>query len=116
MATPESDDELFEAALRDVEEAAKPQPKKKPTASKSQTELKREKLIELPKDGTVRKSASFIRKANKGVVENCTMTMRRRECHLWGLPIDTHYLKVCISLRKPQRSGIIRETIRGTTQ
>jgi hypothetical protein len=69
MATAESEDELFEAASRDVEEAAKPQPKKKPTASKSQTEQKRDKLIELSKDGTVKKSASFIRKANKGVVE-----------------------------------------------
>jgi hypothetical protein len=29
MATAESDDELFEAALRDLEEAAKPAPKKK---------------------------------------------------------------------------------------
>ena len=69
MTTAESDDELFEAALRDVEEAAKSQPKKKPTASKSQTEQKREKLIELSKDGTVKKSASFIRKSNKGIVE-----------------------------------------------
>ena len=65
----ESETELFESAIRDVEEAAKPQPKKKPTASKSQTEKKREKLIELSKDGTVEKSASFIRKANKGIVE-----------------------------------------------
>ena len=63
MATAESEDELFEAAIRDVE------PKKKPTASKSQTEQKRDKLIELSKDGTVKKFASFIRKANKGVVE-----------------------------------------------
>jgi hypothetical protein len=69
MATAESDDELFEDALRDVEEAARLPPKKKPTASKSQTEQKREKLVELSKDGTVKKSASFIRKANKGVVE-----------------------------------------------
>jgi hypothetical protein len=69
MATAESDDELFEDALRDVEEAARLPPKKKPTASKSQTEQKREKFIELSKDGTVKKSASFIRKANKSVVE-----------------------------------------------
>jgi hypothetical protein len=69
MPTAESDDELFESAIRDVEEAAKPQPKKKPTASKSQTEQKRDKLIELSKDGTVNKSTSFIRKANKGIVE-----------------------------------------------
>ena len=69
MATAESDDELFEAAIRDVEEAAKTTPKKKPTASKSQTEQKRDKLIELSKDGTVKKSTSFIRKANKGIVE-----------------------------------------------
>jgi hypothetical protein len=67
MATAESDDELFEDALRDVEEAARLPPKKKPTASKSQTEQKREKLIELSKDGTVKKSACFIRKANKGL-------------------------------------------------
>ena len=65
----ESETELFETALRDVEEAAKPQPKKKPTAGKSQTEKKREKLLELSKDGTVEKSTSFIRKANKGIVE-----------------------------------------------
>jgi hypothetical protein len=69
MTTAESDDELFEAAIRDVEEAAKTTPKKKPTASKSQTEQKRDKLIELSKDGTVKKSTSFIRKANKGIVE-----------------------------------------------
>jgi hypothetical protein len=69
MATAESEDELFEAALRDVEEAAKPQPKKKPTASKSQTEKKREKLIALSKDGLVEKSANFIRKSNKSVVD-----------------------------------------------
>jgi hypothetical protein len=69
MATTISDDELFESAIRDVEEAAKPQPKKKPTASKSQTEKKREKFLELSKDDTVEKSASFIRKANKGIVE-----------------------------------------------
>ena len=65
----ESETELFEAAIRDVEEAAKPQPKKKPTASKSQTEKKREKLIELSKDGLVEKSANFIRKSNKSVVD-----------------------------------------------
>ena len=52
-----------------MEEAAKTTPKKKPTASKSQTEQKRDKLIELSKDGTVKKSTSFIRKANKGIVE-----------------------------------------------
>ena len=69
MTTAESDDELFEATIRDVEEAAKTTPKKKPTASKSQTEQKRDKLIELSKDGTVKKSTSFIRKANKGIVE-----------------------------------------------
>jgi hypothetical protein len=69
MATTESEDELFEAALRDVEEAAKLPLKKKLTISKSQTEKKREKLIELSKDGTIEKSASFIRKANKGAVE-----------------------------------------------
>ena len=69
MATAESEDELFEAALRDVEEAAKPQPKKKPTASKSQTEKKREKLLELSNDGLIEKPTSFIRKSNKSVVD-----------------------------------------------
>ena len=69
MATAESEDELFESTIRDVEEAAKPQPKKKPTASKSQTEKKREKLIALSKDNLIEKSASFIRKSNKSVVD-----------------------------------------------
>jgi hypothetical protein len=69
MATAESEDELFEAAIRDVEEAAKPKHKKKPAASKSQTEKKREKLLELSKDGLIEKSASFIRKSNKSVVD-----------------------------------------------
>ena len=70
MATAESDDELLEAALREVEEAAKiPQHKKKSTASKSQTEQKREKLIELSKDGLIEKPANFIRKSNKGVID-----------------------------------------------
>jgi hypothetical protein len=61
----DSENEIFQAALKEVEEAAK----KKPTASKSQTEKKREKLIELSKNGTIEKSTSFIRKANKGIVE-----------------------------------------------
>ncbi|CAB4002555.1 Hypothetical predicted protein [Paramuricea clavata] len=69
MATAESEDELFEAALRDAEEAAKPQPKKKQTVSKSQTESKRKKLLELSKDGLVEKSAGFIRKSNKNVID-----------------------------------------------
>jgi hypothetical protein len=69
MATAESEDELFEAAIRDVEEAAKPQHKKKPTASKSQTEKKREKLLELSEDGLIEKPANFIRKSNKDVVD-----------------------------------------------
>jgi hypothetical protein len=47
----ESDNEIFQAALKKVEEAAKPQPKKKLTASKSQTARKKEKLIELSNDG-----------------------------------------------------------------
>jgi hypothetical protein len=64
-----SETELFKAVIRDVEEAARPQPKKKPTASKSQTENKKEKLLELSKDGTVEKSTSFIRKSNKSVVD-----------------------------------------------
>ena len=53
----ESETELFESAIRNVEEAAKPQHKKKPTASKSQTEKKREKLIALSKDDLIEKSA-----------------------------------------------------------
>jgi hypothetical protein len=65
----ESETELFESAIRDVEEAEKPQTKKKPTASKSQTEKKREKLIALSKDDLIEKSASFIRKSNKSVVD-----------------------------------------------
>jgi hypothetical protein len=70
MTTAESDDELFEAALRDVEEAAKiPHKKSQSTASKSQTEQKMDKLIELSKDGLVEKSANFIRKSNKGVID-----------------------------------------------
>ncbi|CAB3989889.1 Hypothetical predicted protein [Paramuricea clavata] len=71
MAT-ESDEEIFEA-VREVEEAAKTPQKKarktKPTADKSQTESKRDKLIELSKDGIIEKSASFIRKSNKDVVD-----------------------------------------------
>jgi hypothetical protein len=65
----ESETELFESAIRDVEEAAKPQHKKKPTTCKSQTEKKREKLIALSKDDLIEKSASFIRKSNKSVVD-----------------------------------------------
>jgi hypothetical protein len=87
MATAESEDELFEAALREVEEAAKPQPKKKPTASKSQTEKKREKLLELSRDGLIEKPTSFIRKSNKSVVdklydeyENQRMSCVRMSC------------------------------------
>jgi hypothetical protein len=65
----ESDNEIFQAALKKVEEAAKPLPKKKPTASKSQTERKREKLIELSNDGLIDRPTGFIRKANKSVVD-----------------------------------------------
>ncbi|CAB4033823.1 Hypothetical predicted protein [Paramuricea clavata] len=72
----ESDEEIS-AAVREVEEAAKtPQKKAKPTArktksaaDKSQTESKRDKLIELSRDGVIEKSASFIRKSNKDVVD-----------------------------------------------
>ncbi|CAB4012484.1 Hypothetical predicted protein [Paramuricea clavata] len=72
----ESDEEISKA-VREVEEAAKaPQRKAKSTASKtkttadkSQTEHKRNKLIELSKDGVIDKTASFIRKSNKDVVD-----------------------------------------------
>ncbi|CAB4004487.1 Hypothetical predicted protein [Paramuricea clavata] len=68
----ESDEEIFEA-VREVEEAAKVPQKKarktKSTADKSQTESKRDKLIELSRDGIIEKSASFIRKSNKDVVD-----------------------------------------------
>ncbi|CAB3982658.1 Hypothetical predicted protein [Paramuricea clavata] len=68
----ESDEEIFEA-VREVEEAAKVPQKKarktKSTADKSQTEHKRDKLIELSRDGVIEKSASFIRKSNKDVVD-----------------------------------------------
>jgi hypothetical protein len=65
----ESDNEIFQAALKKVEEAAKPQPKKKSTAGKSQTARKKEKLIELSNDGLIDKPANFIRKSNKDVVD-----------------------------------------------
>jgi hypothetical protein len=65
----ESDNEIFQAALKKVEEAAKPLPKKKPTAGKSQTARKKEKLIELSNDGLIDKPANFIRKSNKSVVD-----------------------------------------------
>ena len=70
MTTAESEEELFEDVIREVEEAVKPQPKKKTAASKSQTEKKREKLLELSKRSRlVEKSAKFIRKSNKVVVD-----------------------------------------------
>jgi hypothetical protein len=59
----ESDNEIFQAALKKVEEAAKPLPKKSPTAKK------KEKLITLSNDGVIDKPANFIRKANKSVVD-----------------------------------------------
>ncbi|CAB4003647.1 Hypothetical predicted protein [Paramuricea clavata] len=65
--------EEISAAVREVEEAAKVPQKKarktKSTADKSQTESKRDKLIELSRDGVIEKSASFIRKSNKDVVD-----------------------------------------------
>ncbi|CAB3984678.1 Hypothetical predicted protein [Paramuricea clavata] len=72
----ESDEEIL-AAVREVEEVAKTPQKKakstarktKPAADKSQTESKRDKLIELSRDGVIEKSASFIRKSNKDVVD-----------------------------------------------
>ena len=64
----------FESVLREVEEAAElPQKKTKSTAKKpaekSQTENKRNKLIELSKDGVIDKTAVFIRKSNKDVID-----------------------------------------------
>ena len=64
----------FESILREVEEAAElPQKKTKSTAKKpaekSQTENKRNKLIELSKDGVIDKTAVFIRKSNKDVID-----------------------------------------------
>ncbi|CAB4001812.1 Hypothetical predicted protein [Paramuricea clavata] len=68
----ESDEEIS-AAVREVEEAAKTPQKKarktKPTVDKSQTEHKRNKLIELSRDGVIDKTAVFIRKSNKDVVD-----------------------------------------------
>ncbi|CAB4014918.1 Hypothetical predicted protein [Paramuricea clavata] len=72
----ESEEEMFEA-VREVEEVAKAPQKKakstarktKSTADKSQTEHKRDKLIELSRDGIIEKPASFIRKSNKDVVD-----------------------------------------------
>ncbi|CAB3978275.1 Hypothetical predicted protein [Paramuricea clavata] len=72
----ESEEEFFEV-VREVEEAAKTPQKKarstarktKSTADKSQTERRRDKLIELSRDGIVEKSASFIRKSNKDVID-----------------------------------------------
>ncbi|CAB3995045.1 Hypothetical predicted protein [Paramuricea clavata] len=70
-------DEEISAAVREVEEAAKTPQKKakstarknKPTTDKSQTEHKRNKLIELSRDGVIDKTASFIRKSNKDVID-----------------------------------------------
>ena len=59
----ESDNEIFQAALKKVEEAAKPLPKKSPT------DKKKEKLITLSNDGLIDKPANFIRKANQSVVD-----------------------------------------------
>ena len=60
----------FESVLREVEEAAElPQKKTKSTAKKPQTENKRNKLIELSKDGVIDKTAGFIRKSNKDVID-----------------------------------------------
>ncbi|CAB3976963.1 Hypothetical predicted protein [Paramuricea clavata] len=72
----ESDEEISKA-MGEVEEAAKAPQRKtkstasktKPTADKSQTEHKRNKLIELSRDGVIDKTASFIRKSNKDVID-----------------------------------------------
>ncbi|CAB3983702.1 Hypothetical predicted protein [Paramuricea clavata] len=74
---PESDDEMIAVAVAEVEEVARTPQKKakstarktKATADKSQTEHKRDKLIELSSDGIVEKSVSFIRKSNKDVID-----------------------------------------------
>ncbi|CAB3978361.1 Hypothetical predicted protein [Paramuricea clavata] len=94
----ESDEEIS-AAVREVEEAARTPQRKakstatktKPTADKSQTEHKRNKLIELSKDGVIDKTASFIRKSNKDVVDRlyslisggCT-TAKHVVAHKWN--------------------------------
>ena len=60
--------EEFDSVLKEVEEAANPPQKKARKHEKSQTENKRKKLIELSKDGVVDKTAVFIRKSNKDVI------------------------------------------------
>ncbi|CAB4022261.1 Hypothetical predicted protein [Paramuricea clavata] len=70
----ESEEEVFEDVVREEEEAAKLSQKStarktKSTADKSQTEQKRDKLIELSRDGIIEKPASFIRVSNKDVVD-----------------------------------------------
>ena len=73
MELGQDSDMEFESVLREVEEAANPPQKKarkpKPPDEKSQTENKRKKLIELSKDGVVDKTAVFIRKSNKDVID-----------------------------------------------
>ena len=74
MELGQDSDMEFESVLREVEEAAElPQKKTKSTAKKpaekSQTENKRNKLIELSKDGVIDKTAVFIRKSNKDVID-----------------------------------------------
>jgi hypothetical protein len=68
--------QVLEAVI-EVEDAARvPQRKTKSAArktksitDKSQTESKRDKLVELSRNGTVEKPASFIRKSNKDVID-----------------------------------------------
>ena len=62
-------EEEFDYVLKEVEEVANPPQKKARKPEKSQTENKRKKLIELSRDGVVDKTAGFIRKSNKDVID-----------------------------------------------
>ena len=62
-------EEEFDSVLKEVEEVANPPQKKARKPEKSQTENKRNKLIELSKDGVIDKTAVFIRKSNKDVID-----------------------------------------------
>ena len=103
----ESDNEIFQAALKKVEEAAKPLPKKSPAAKK------KEKLITLSNDGVIDKPANFIRKANKSVVDKMydEYENQRMSCasDFVSALIISKFALVLESL-------ISRETIKGTAQ
>jgi hypothetical protein len=60
----ESDTEIFETAIKKIEEATKPL--KNPNAP---IEKKRAKLDTLSREGLIEKSPSFIKKVNKKVIE-----------------------------------------------